>query len=51
MVRVGSIRRAGGLVGADGDMLPPAFWHSVLFASIIGLLALVQADAAGWMVP
>ena len=40
-----------GLVGAEGEILRGAFWHSILFAALIGLLACVQAYAAAWMVP
>lgn len=32
-----------GLVGHEGDVLRSTFWHSVLFATFIGLIALAQA--------
>jgi lactate permease len=40
-----------GLAGAEGQVLRSTFWHSVLFAALIGALALVQAYVATWMIP
>ena len=40
-----------GLAGAEGQVLRSTFWHSVLFAALIGALALVQAYLATWMIP
>jgi lactate permease len=40
-----------GLAGAEGQVLRSTFWHSILFAALIGALAFVQAYVATWMVP
>jgi lactate permease len=40
-----------GLAGAEGQVLRSTFWHSVLFAAIIGAVAFVQAYLATWMIP
>ena len=40
-----------GLAGAEGQVLRSTFWHSVLFAALIGALAFVQAYLATWMIP
>jgi len=40
-----------GLAGAEGQVLRSTFWHSVLFAALIGALASVQAYLATWMIP
>lgn len=40
-----------GMVGQEGRVLHKAFWHSVLMAAIIGILAYTQAHFFGWMVP
>lgn len=40
-----------GLVGEEGKVLHGAFWHSVVLAGLIGLLALAQAHWLKWMVP
>jgi hypothetical protein len=32
-------------------VLRSTFWHSVLFAALIGALAFVQAHLATWMIP
>jgi len=40
-----------GLAGAEGQVLRSTFWHSVLFAALIGALAFVQAHLATWMIP
>jgi lactate permease len=40
-----------GLAGEEGQVLRSTFWHSVLFAALVGALAWVQAYVATWMVP
>jgi lactate permease len=40
-----------GLAGAEGQVLRSTFWHSIVFAALIGALAFVQAYLATWMVP
>jgi lactate permease len=40
-----------GLAGSEGQVLRSTFWHSVLFAALIGALAFVQAYLATWMIP
>jgi L-lactate transport len=40
-----------GLVGREGDVLRSTFWHSVLFATFIGGVALAQAYLVPWTVP
>ncbi len=40
-----------GLVGAEGQVLRSTFWHSILFAVLIGLLAWTQAYVLPWMIP
>jgi lactate permease len=40
-----------GLVGQEGRVLRSTFWHSVLFAALIGALAYLQAYYVPWMVP
>lgn len=40
-----------GLVGKEGDVLRSTFWHSILFAVAISLLAFAQAYWLKWMVP
>jgi lactate permease len=40
-----------GLAGAEGQVLRSTFWHSILFAALIGALAFVQAYLATWMIP
>jgi lactate permease len=40
-----------GLIGHEGEVLRNAFWHSVIFATLIGLLACAQAYAIPWMIP
>lgn len=39
------------MVGQEGDVLRSTFWHSILFAVAISLLALAQAYWLKWMVP
>lgn len=40
-----------GLIGQEGRILRVTFWHSILLAAILGLLALAQAYWVAWMVP
>ncbi|HEV2289651.1 MAG TPA: L-lactate permease [Candidatus Acidoferrales bacterium] len=40
-----------GLIGEEGKVLRSAFWHSIFFALLIGLLALAQVHWLSWMVP
>ena len=40
-----------GLIGQEGNILHKTFWHSVLLAAIIGLIALAQAYVVPGMVP
>jgi lactate permease len=40
-----------GLVGHEGEVLRSTFWHSILFAMFIGLVAWVQAYLLAWTVP
>lgn len=40
-----------GMVGEEGKVLHGTFWHSILFAALIGLLALAQAHWLAWMIP
>jgi len=40
-----------GLVGHEGKVLQSTFWHSVVLAGLIGLIAFVQAHALPGMVP
>jgi lactate permease len=40
-----------GMVGEEGKVLHGTFWHSVLLAALIGLLAYGQAHWLAWMVP
>lgn len=40
-----------GLVGREGDVLRSTFWHSVVFAAFIGVIAWAQAYLVPWMVP
>jgi len=40
-----------GLAGQEGQVLRDTFWHSALFAALVGVLALLQAHFLGWMVP
>jgi lactate permease len=37
--------------GQEGQILRFVFWHSVALAALMGLLVLVQAYAARWMIP
>jgi lactate permease len=40
-----------GLIGKEGDVLRRTFWHSVLLAGLLGMLALAQAYWLRGMVP
>lgn len=40
-----------GLVGEEGRVLRSTFWHSILLAGLIALLALAQAHWLSWMIP
>ena len=40
-----------GLVGQEGAVLRSTFWHSIVFAAFIGVIALVQAYVVPWTVP
>lgn len=40
-----------GLIGQEGSVLRGTFWHSVLLAGMISVLAYAQAYWTGWMVP
>lgn len=40
-----------GLIGHEGEVLRSTFWHSVIFATFIGLLACAQAYVVPWMIP
>jgi lactate permease len=40
-----------GLIGQEGSVLRRTFWHSILFAGLLGLLALVQAYWIPAMIP
>jgi lactate permease len=40
-----------GLVGHEGDVLRSTFWHSIVFATFIGVIAWVQAYLLPSMVP
>ena len=40
-----------GLIGQEGRILRATFWHSILLAALLGLLAFAQAYWVPWMVP
>ncbi|HUU14674.1 MAG TPA: L-lactate permease [Terriglobia bacterium] len=40
-----------GLAGQEGDVLRSTFWHSVILATFLSLLAFAQAYWLKWMVP
>ena len=40
-----------GLIGQEGKILRATFWHSILFAALLGLVAFAQAYWVPWMVP
>ena len=40
-----------GLIGHEGKVLRSAFWHSILLAAVVSLLAFAQAYWLTWMIP
>jgi lactate permease len=40
-----------GLAGHEGGILREIFWHSMVFAAVLSLLAFAQAYLLQWMVP
>jgi len=40
-----------GLIGQEGKVLRSSFWHSVIFATLVGVIAYAQAYWLTWMVP
>ena len=40
-----------GLIGQEGKVLQSTFWHSVLFAGVLGMIALLQAYVVPQIVP
>jgi L-lactate transport len=40
-----------GLIGQEGKVLRSAFWHSILLAAVISLIAFAQAYWFPWMIP
>jgi lactate permease len=40
-----------GLIGREGEVLRSTIWHSLLLATLLSALALMQAHALSWMVP
>ncbi|MHB8638554.1 MAG: L-lactate permease [Candidatus Acidiferrales bacterium] len=40
-----------GLIGEEGKVLRSTFWHSIILASAISILAFAQAHWLSWMVP
>ena len=40
-----------GLIGREGEVLRSTFWHSILLASLLSFLALMQAHSLSWMIP
>ena len=40
-----------GLIGQEGSILRATFWHSILLAAILSLVAFAQAYWVPWMVP
>jgi L-lactate permease len=40
-----------GLIGKEGDVVRSTFWHSILLALALGVLAFAQAHLLKWMVP
>jgi lactate permease len=40
-----------GLIGQEGDVVRSTFWHSIILASFLSLLAFAQAYWLKWMVP
>lgn len=42
---------ATGLAGRESDLFRFCVWHSIFFASLIGIIALLQAYVFPWMIP
>jgi lactate permease len=40
-----------GLIGQEGKVLRSAFWHSILLAAVVSLIAFAQAYWVTWMIP
>lgn len=40
-----------GLIGHEGDVVRSTFWHSIVLATFLSLLAFAQAYVLKWMVP
>ena len=40
-----------GLIGQEGKVLRSAFWHSILLATLVSLIAFAQAYWLTWMIP
>ena len=40
-----------GLIGHEGEVVRSTFWHSIVLATFLSLLAFAQAYALQWMVP
>ena len=40
-----------GLAGKEGGILREIFWHSMVFAAVLSLLAFAQAYLLQWMIP
>jgi glycolate permease len=40
-----------GLAGNEGGIVREVFWHSMVFATVLSLLAFAQAYVLQWMVP
>ncbi len=40
-----------GLIAQEGKVLRSSFWHSVIFATLVGVIAYAQAYWVTWMVP
>jgi lactate permease len=42
---------ATGQQGGEGEILRAVFWHSVVLASLVGVLVMLQAYVFPWMIP
>ena len=42
---------ATGQIGNEGEILRYVFWHSIAFASLVGVLVFLQAYVFPWMIP
>jgi L-lactate permease len=40
-----------GLIAQEGKVLRSTFWHSIVFATLVGVLAYAQAYWVTWMLP